>query len=45
MSTRPRQDIHAEITNKLVAAIEANPGEPVLPWRKSATPCGCPSTR
>jgi antirestriction protein ArdC len=35
MSTRPRQDIHAEITNKLIAAIEANPGEPVMPWRRS----------
>ena len=35
MSTRSRQDIHAEITNKLIAAIEADPGEPQLPWRKS----------
>src|SRR5262245_25410354 len=33
-SSAPRRDIHAEITNKLIAAIEANPGEPVMPWRK-----------
>ena len=33
---KPRRDIHAEVTNNLIAAMEANPGEPVLPWRKSA---------
>ena len=27
MTTRSRQDVHAEITNKLIAAIEGNPGE------------------
>jgi len=32
----PHRDIHAEITNQLVAAIEANPGNFALPWRKSA---------
>ena len=42
MTTRPQQDIHAEITNKLIAAIEANPGEPVMPWRKSANPLWLP---
>lgn len=31
-----RRDIHAEITNKLIAAIEADPGKPVMPWRRSA---------
>ena len=34
--TAPHRDIHAEITNQLVAAIEANPGNFALPWRKSA---------
>jgi antirestriction protein ArdC len=42
MSTRSRQDIHAEITNKLIKAIEANPGEPVMPWRKSGNPLWLP---
>ena len=43
MSTRSRQDIHAEITNKLIKAIEANPGEPVMPWRKSGKPLWLPA--
>lgn len=30
------RDIHAEITNQLVASIEANPGQFCLPWRKSS---------
>lgn len=41
MPTKPskeRRDIHAEITNKLIAAIEAGPGKPVMPWRRSAGP-------
>jgi antirestriction protein ArdC len=42
MNTRSRQDIHAEITNKLIKAIEANPGEPVMPWRKSGNPLWLP---
>jgi antirestriction protein ArdC len=42
MNTRSRQDIHAEITNKLIKAIEANPGEPVMPWRKSGKPLWLP---
>jgi len=33
--TTQRRDIHAEITNQLIAAIEANPGQPSLPWRKN----------
>ncbi|MDR3450928.1 MAG: ArdC family protein [Alphaproteobacteria bacterium] len=31
-----RRDIHAEVTNQLLAAIEASPGQFTLPWRKSA---------
>lgn len=37
-----RRDIHAEITAKLVAAIEANPGHPSLPWRRNAAPLFMP---
>jgi antirestriction protein ArdC len=31
-----RKDVYSEITSQLIAAIEANPGKPQLPWRKSA---------
>jgi antirestriction protein ArdC len=31
---KPRRDIHAEITSQLIAAIEADPGKPSLPWRR-----------
>jgi antirestriction protein ArdC len=34
--TSARQDIYAEMTSQLVAAIEADPGRPSLPWRKSS---------
>lgn len=37
-----RRDIHAEITNKLIAAIEADPGRPSMPWRRSSAPLFCP---
>lgn len=33
-SNTPRRDIHADITNQLIAAIEADPGRPTLPWRR-----------
>lgn len=35
MKTHPSRDLHAEITGQLIAAIEADPGRPVLPWRKT----------
>ena len=35
--TNERRDIHAEITDKLIAAIEANPAEPKMPWARSST--------
>ena len=38
----PKHDIYSEVTAKLIAAIEANPGEPMLPWRKSAGPLWLP---
>lgn len=44
-SSKPRtdrRDIHAEITAKLIAAIEADPGRPSLPWRRSSTPLFMP---
>jgi N-terminal domain of anti-restriction factor ArdC len=33
-----RRDIYSEITSQLIAAIETNPGKPVLPWRRSSGP-------
>lgn len=39
----PRRDIHAEITSQLVTAIEADPGKPMLPWRRSTSPLFMPS--
>ncbi len=44
-STKDRaehRDIHAEITAKLIAAIEADPGRPSMPWRRSSTPLFMP---
>lgn len=38
----PRRDIHAEITNQLIAAIESDPGKPTLPWRRSSAPLFMP---
>jgi antirestriction protein ArdC len=35
VATNPRRDIHAEITNRLIALIEANPAEPVMSWRST----------
>jgi antirestriction protein ArdC len=37
-----RQDIYSEITSQLIAAIEANPDRPELPWRKSSGPLFMP---
>ena len=33
-TANPRRDIYATITDKIVAAIEQHPGEPVLPWHR-----------
>ena len=41
-AAKSRRDIHAEITNKLIKAIEASPGDPVLPWRRSGGPLWMP---
>lgn len=37
-----RRDIYAEITDKLIAAIEADPGRPQMPWRRSGGPLFMP---
>ena len=41
-SRTQRRDIHAEITNQLIAAIEADPGKPAMPWRRSGKPLFMP---
>lgn len=38
-----RRDIHAEITTQLIAAIESDPGKPIMPWRRSGKPLFMPS--
>ena len=43
MSQKPTRDIHAEITRQLIAAIEKDPGDPQLPWRRTGgKPLFCP---
>ena len=42
-SNAQRRDTHAEITNKLIAAIETDPGNPTLPWRRSGGPLFMPT--
>jgi antirestriction protein ArdC len=36
-SAKSRQNIYETITAKLVAAIETNPGEPIMPWQRGGT--------
>jgi antirestriction protein ArdC len=38
-----RKDIYAEITNQLIAAIEADPGRPSLPWRRATGQLSMPA--
>lgn len=40
--SKPRRDLHAEITQRLITAIEADPGEPQMPWRRSGRPLWMP---
>jgi antirestriction protein ArdC len=42
MRNTPRRDLHADITAKIIAAINANPGEPQMPWRRSGKPLWMP---
>ncbi len=41
-TNKPRRDLHAEITNRLIAAIEQDPGKPQMPWRRNSAPLGIP---
>lgn len=41
-SSPKRTDIYSEITAQLIAAIEADPGQPSLPWRRSSGPLFMP---
>jgi antirestriction protein ArdC len=34
---KPRSDIYQTITSKLLAAIEASPGDPIMPWQRGGT--------
>jgi antirestriction protein ArdC len=38
----PKRDLHQTITDRLIAAIEADPGKPQMPWRRSSTPLWVP---
>jgi antirestriction protein ArdC len=38
----PRRDLHAGITAKIIAAIEKDPGQPQMPWRRSGKPLWMP---
>lgn len=41
-SNKPRRDLHAEITQRLITAIESHPGDPQMPWRRSGRPLWMP---
>jgi len=41
-ATPTLRDIHAEVTASIIAAIEANPGTPQLPWLRSTQPLHLP---
>ena len=36
-SQKSRENIYETITSKLLAALEANPGDPVMPWQRGGT--------
>lgn len=42
MTTREKRDIHAEITAKIITAIEQDPGKPQLPWLRPNAPLVLP---
>ena len=41
-NSKPRRDLHAEITQRLITAIESHPCEPQMPWRRSGRPLWMP---
>ena len=40
---KPRFDIYATITSKLLAAIKAGPGDPIMPWQRGGTQAVLPT--
>ena len=42
MRDTQRRDLHAEITAKIIAATNTNPGNPQMPWRRSGKPLWMP---
>lgn len=39
---KPRRDLHADITTRLIEAIESDPGNPQMPWRRAGRPLWMP---
>ena len=39
----PTRDLYADITDTLIALIEADPGQPQLPWRRAGLPLHLPA--
>lgn len=39
---KPTRDLHAEVTAKIIASIESDPGQPQMPWRRSGMPLWLP---
>jgi len=37
-----RRDLYKEVTDKLIAAIERDPGKPQMPWRRAGAPLWMP---
>jgi antirestriction protein ArdC len=37
-----RRDVYKEVTDKLIAAIERDPGKPQMPWRRAGAPLWMP---
>jgi antirestriction protein ArdC len=38
----PKRDLHAEITQALITSIEKDPGQFLMPWRRSGAPLWLP---
>ncbi len=42
MTATCKRDVHADVTAKIVAAIESNPGQPQMPWHRATAPLVLP---
>ena len=42
MRDTKRRDVHADITATIIAAVNADPGHPMMPWRRSGKPLWMP---